>query len=102
MINWYELAISSLWILGLTELLATLSIAHWFASLTSASLVQVLSGASFRIPTILGVSLFTAGMLLSASTWWERAGWAAVLILTMIEGRSTWKDWHTRPMKDSE
>ena len=102
MVDWLSLSISTLWILGLSLLLATISIAYWASEKENKPCRHVLSQSAFHLSAMAGVFLFAFGILLTVSSWWERAGWAAVLILALIEGGSAWKDWHTRPMKDSE
>ena len=90
MIDWYGVAVSALWILGLAVLLAALSIAYWSDGGQSKRVRQVLGEPTFRLVTAIGIVLFALGMFLVAEVWWEKGGWLAVIVLAFWESVVTW------------
>ena len=75
MIDVWSVAANSLWILGLSLLLATLSWAHWVARQEEAPMREVLGRAGLRIPVDVGLLLFCAGLAATSRRWWERVLW---------------------------
>jgi dipeptide/tripeptide permease len=81
MIDWLSVGLNSLWIIGLSVILAAFSYHHWLARETSGRLRDVLSRSSWKVP-------FSAGMMLTgvgfgwglAARWWQRAIWTALAL----------------------
>jgi hypothetical protein len=96
LIDWYGLAVSVFWIFGLAELLASFSIAHWLSAVQGKPMRQVLSEFSFRVSTATGIVLFAFGMLLGVDAWWEKGGWAVVIVLASWESITTWRAMRAR------
>jgi hypothetical protein len=92
LIDWYALSTSVVWILGLSELLATISYAYWLGHVQDKTLRQVLSSATFRLATSGGIALFALGMLLTVESGWERIGWSVVMLLLLWDSVSEWKN----------
>ena len=86
MIDWVNVALNALWILGLSMILAAFSYHHWLASETSRRLRDVLAQPSWKLP-------FTAGMVLTcvgfgyglAERWWERTIWTALAVTCAVQ-----------------
>jgi hypothetical protein len=66
---------NSLWILGLTALLATLSWAYWAAGVEKARLRAVLVRPGIRLAVNLSLFLVCAGLAATAQAWWGRILW---------------------------
>ena len=78
MVTWWHSFHSSLWILGLALILAVLSVAEYQASSERVGLAE----PGRQVLLLTGVSLFCLGLLLGAGTWWERAIWGLLALLT--------------------
>ena len=81
MIDWVNVGINALWILGLSVILAAFSYHHWLAGETSRRLRDVLAEPSWKVP-------FSAGMVLTCvgfgyglgERWWEKTIWTALAL----------------------
>jgi hypothetical protein len=89
MIEWSVL-FHSLWLSGLSILLAIFSLAHWSARLTDETTRQVLSKPIYRLSIAAGLSLTGLGAMLVVSTWWLKVGWACLVALALWEGLAAW------------
>jgi len=88
MIDWYVVFSHSLWILGVSVVLAALSYHDWLRRELSRPLRQQLREPSFRLPSNAGFLLVALGfMLLPGSRWWARALW---FLLAWSFGWSAW------------
>ena len=86
MIDWYLVATSSLWILGLSIVLAAFSYHHWLAGEKGRRLREQFREPSWKIPFSSGMMLTCLGFGLGENTrWWERAVWFALLVSFAIE-----------------
>ena len=82
MIDWVNVVLNAIWILGLSIILAAFSYHHWLAAKTSRPLRQVLSQPSWTVP-------FSSGMVLACVGFgygvedrsWERAVWTALALV---------------------
>ena len=82
MIDWANLALNALWIVGLASILAAYSYHRWLAAETSRRLRDVLSQRSGKIPFSAGMSLICVGFAYGlADRWWERAIWTAFALV---------------------
>ena len=81
MIDWVNVALNALWILGLSIILAAFSYHQWLAGETASRLRELWLQPSWQIP-------FSAGMLLTsiglgygvAERWWEKVIWTSVAV----------------------
>jgi len=85
MVDWLGVATNSLWILGLTLVLAVLSYADWSAHTTRQRIRVVLGQVTFRRSLWIGLTLFCVGVALSGGRWWERALWGVLAVMAAIE-----------------
>jgi hypothetical protein len=86
MIDLWFVASNSLWILGLSILLAVLSWASWAASLSEDARGMPAFRAALARPGAqraawLGAALFCAGMAATGRGWWERVLWGALALI---------------------
>lgn len=93
MIDWLNVLSNLLWILGLAELLATLSLAHWLAGLQGRSLRWGLAEPRFRLAIAAGFLLFGLDLTLAVEPWWYKIGWVGVIALSVWEGVAAWRAW---------
>ncbi|HDN79462.1 MAG TPA: hypothetical protein ENG33_03215 [Chloroflexi bacterium] len=76
MIDWWGVFRNSLWILGLSIILATLSYADWWAKEQKQRFRDVIGLARFQGAISTGLAFFCAGLSLCSDRWWERGLWA--------------------------
>ena len=81
MIDWVNVALNSLWILGLSIILAAFSYHHWLAGETSRRLRDVLAQPSWKLPFSVGMVLTCVGFGYAlAQHWWEKTIWTALAL----------------------
>jgi hypothetical protein len=83
MIDVWLVVSNSVWIAGLSVVLAAVSWASWKASVERAEgarLRTVLARPGVRLVWALGMALFCAGMAATGRAWWERALWGALAV----------------------
>lgn len=85
MIDWFNLAANSLWILGCALALASFSYASWRASLTGGRLRDSIESPGVRQALYLAGLLFCSGLALLTGSLLERILWT-VLSLAFIVG----------------
>ncbi len=96
MIDWFAVISAAIWILGLAILLAAFSIAYDTAARQHGLLRNILAQPAFRSSLVVGAGLFSLGLTLTVTTWWEKLGWIFVLILILADGVSVYRSWrHT-------
>jgi hypothetical protein len=77
---------NSLWIVGLSLLLATVSWASWAASVEALRFRTVLARRAPRRAWCLGTALFCAGMAATGRAWWERGLWGVLVVAFLAYG----------------
>ena len=91
MIDIWGVIANSLWVLGLSVLLAALSWAHWVASTEKSRFRTVLRRPATQLTLDLGLFLFCSGLAATARAWWERVLWgllaAAWVVQAYLAGR---------------
>ena len=91
MIDVWGVAANSLWVLGLSTLLAALSWASWAAGEEKVRFRAVLARPGMQRVLDLGLFLFCAGLAATGRAWWERALWgllaAAWVVQAVLMGR---------------
>ncbi len=86
MIDWVNVALNALWILGLSILLAAFSYHHWLAGESSRRLRDVLAQPSFKLPFAAGMVLTCLGFGYGLSErWWEKGIWTALALFYTYE-----------------
>ena len=105
MIDWYLVFTSSLWIFGLSIVLAAFSYHHWLAGETHRRLREQLKQASWLAPLCAGMTLVGLGFGLSErARWWERIIWFVLAAWFAWDGIGAFKRLRTRrqPSGDGE
>jgi hypothetical protein len=77
-IDWFNLAANSLWILGCAIALATISYASWAASQQQVKLRQQLRGTGYQAALNSAGLLFCLGLAGLSARWWETVLWLAL------------------------
>jgi hypothetical protein len=90
-IDIWRVIANSLWILGLTVLLAVLSWARWIAQAEGNRLRAVLKKPRTRQVLNLGLFLFCVGLAATVRTWWEHVLWGLLAAAWGVQA------WLTRP-----
>jgi hypothetical protein len=78
MIDLWFVASNSLWIAGLSLLLATVSWASWTASMGESRMAAALAQPGARRAWAAGIALFCAGMAVTGRAWWEQGLWGTL------------------------
>jgi hypothetical protein len=82
MIDWWEVVANSLWILGLSVCLSTLSMVSYRARAQQSHLREGLNELGSQLALAFGLLLFFLGILTTSRTWWQAllSGLLAVLV----------------------
>ena len=94
MIDWVNLGVNSLWILGLAVFLASVSFASWEAVRRGERFLAVLDRTGYVVAISLGLGLFAVSLALSSDQWWERALW--VILVLGFGAQAIWAVRRTR------
>ena len=81
MIQWGEIGINALWILGVALALAALSYRDWGAHRRGVPRLQALSAPVFLAPFAMGIVLVCVSLFFKARSPLERACWAVCSVL---------------------
>ena len=84
MIDWYNLAGNSLWILACALGLAVFSYASWDASIHKARLREQLSKPAYQVVLNVSGILFCSGLAITSGRTWEAYLWAGLAVLFLI------------------
>ena len=85
MVDWFNLAANSLWILGCALALATLSYARWEASTKGEKLRSQLNSHHFQVPLNLAGALFCLGLAGTSDAVWEIVVWLILAVLFCVQ-----------------
>jgi hypothetical protein len=96
MIDWWSLAASAIWILGLALGLAAVSFAYWQAASRKAPGLKVHDTRTLRALLAGAGVLFSIGWGASSSETWERLAWCLLGVLLAIRLWRDWRDWGSR------
>jgi len=86
MIDWLNLLFNSIWIIGIALALAVFSIAYYQAQLGKVKIGSILGAPKFVLPLHLAGVLFSLGMALTSSRWWEILLWIVLMGWFVYEG----------------
>ena len=84
MIDWGNLAVNALWILGCSLALAAFSYASWQASVHGEKITVSLKSPGIRLSLHLGGLLFCLGLALGADSLLEKIVWALLGIAILV------------------
>ena len=84
MIDVWLVASNSLWIAGLSLLLATVSWASWVASVEEVRMRAVLARRGARRAWGLGMALLCTGMAATGRAWWEYTLWGVLAAAFLV------------------
>lgn len=88
MIDWVELSLDALWIVGLSIVLASFSIQYWIAKLNGISLSEQLEGFWWQITSSVGFGIFCLSFAIQSKGTLDTVVWTGLLILYIW--RSGW------------
>lgn len=86
MIDWLAFFLNTLWVLGLTIILAAVSYYHWHADQGKKSLRSFLASSSFSIVFSIGIFFFCVGVAGLSRTWWEQVLWGILAVVFAYQG----------------
>ena len=90
MIDWYNLAANSLWILGCAVALATLSYASWEASLLKEKFTTRVKRPSYQMALSLAGFLFCAGLAGTSDSTLEILLWSILALAFLVQMVATY------------
>ena len=91
MLNWFSIFAHLLWILGLTLLLSSMSLAHWRALEQHRPFRQLILDPFFNLAIISGFGLFALGLTLTVEPWWYKLGWLSLTAVSVWQGVAAWR-----------
>lgn len=91
MIDWFNLAANSLWILGVSIWLATLSYTRGKAMEQGLSLSHELNKSTPQGILYLGALLFSLGLSATSSTGWEKVLWVFLAVAFAVQALITFR-----------
>ena len=95
MIDWRFVAVHSLWIVGLSIVLAAFSYHNWLRHELGRTLREQWREPGWRLPHFAGVWLVAVSVVLMPATpWWARALWAMLAVIWGRDVHAAWKAWH--------
>jgi hypothetical protein len=89
-INWRLVAVSSLWILGLSVMLSALGVANYRSFRFGLRLRAVLEAPYARAALNCGLALFCLGLAGSARAGWEGVLWLGLAAAGTVQARRAW------------
>jgi len=84
MIDWVNVFLNAVWILGLSILLSVIGIANYKGTTENIRLSKVLSESNYRIILDLGMILFCIGLAGLAGPWWQKLLWGLLSMSFLI------------------
>jgi len=86
MINWYNLIVNVLWILGCAMALAVLSYVSWISSSHGIKFREGLKSRQFQLLLFIAGFLFSLGMVGTSDSMIERAAWILFCLTFIVQG----------------
>lgn len=93
MIDWIFVSLNAMWIVGLSLVLASLSMAFFIASDQNIKLSKVFERKGYTLMLYLGLTLSCIGIGCLVGAWWERFLWGFLALGSIA---SLWVDLHKR------
>lgn len=78
MINWWDLAANSVWILAMALGLAVVSAAYYKSKIENLKLKNVLDKPKYALMLNIAGAVFCVGMILTTNVWWEMVLWGVM------------------------
>ena len=85
MIDWYGVLANSLWIIGLSLLLAVWSMAYYESQLSGRRISVVWASLGYRWAITMGMVLFCTGLAATDDRLWAQLLWALLGLAFMAE-----------------
>ena len=85
MIDWFNLAANTLWIVALALALAALSYASWQASLMKVSLRSVVDGFGIQVVLYTAGLLFCLGLAATSTPLWQVILWLLLALGFIVQ-----------------
>jgi hypothetical protein len=85
MIDWWGLVSNSIWILGLSVCLATLSLVSYRARAEQIPLREAVNEPGSQLALAIGLLFFCLGILATSRTWWQVL--VSSLLVLLIAGQ---------------
>lgn len=87
---------NSLWVLGLSLLLATFSFAHWQALRRHRTLHQHIRESGAWSLIIIALLVTSLGSILAFPEWWQKVIGGGLFLWAMWQGWMVWQSWSER------
>ena len=86
MINWWDLAANSIWVLAIVFALAVFSVAYYQAQREGEKIRSILNAPRFALQLNLAGAIFCLGMAATSTRWWEFLLWIILMGLFSYQG----------------
>ncbi len=93
MIDWFDLTANALWILSLSLILATISLARYEARFSGRKLGETLKSTVWQGPLNIAGTMFCCGLTFIANETWEQVLWAIFTGLFLVHTVWNIRDW---------
>jgi hypothetical protein len=93
LINWKMVGFASLWIIGLSVILAVLGFVDYHAKAGQTRFRDELRKPIYQAWINVGLSLFCLGLLGSSDAWWESVLWGLLGIAFVVFSIRSFKEW---------
>ncbi|MGC9398276.1 MAG: hypothetical protein ACP5HM_03990 [Anaerolineae bacterium] len=100
MIDWWGVFSNSLWVLGLSVLLAAWSMAYYDARRTNRKTLQLLGEGAYSWAVTVGLMLFCAGLALTEDRLWAQILWGVLGLAFLVDQVLRWQNAKTTASDD--
>ena len=80
-----RLIFNTIWVLGMSIIVAALSLRHFEAQVEGIRFREALQAYSFQLPLWTGLTLITIGFAGNADVLWQQIVWVALAILNAVQ-----------------
>ncbi len=97
-VDWGWLGRQLPWVLGLSLILAVLSWGDWAARVRGMRRRDLFAQPQYDLVLSLGLALFTVGLALNATHWWEPYLWLAFTLVWLVQAGRAFRQWRRVPI----
>lgn len=88
LVNWRELGLSALWVVGLAIVLATLGFARFHGDRSNKTLLKEACRPRYLVAISGGLALAALGIGGSSQLWWEAGLWLVISLMLLMSSLS--------------
>ena len=84
MIDYGKVLSTTIWILGLSVVLATISFARYESVKEKINIKKYINKRNYNVSLVIGFILFCVGIALSDPRWWAKVLWIILAIIVLL------------------